>query len=305
MKIFQTYSGARQKAFLADGVVPYDYSRNKGTEYEIFKDVSKNGRSYLSGEEVWGVLSWKFDVKCHIGLHQFRREAELLIEDGADCVFINPMIGAEAVFSNVWEQGVAYGHKGMERMVPFLVERLYLRPVDMLMFSDTFAFCNFFVARDRFWRHYFNFVDSVLADLEMDDLNGGEAGLLASGPSHYSKQPTLSMTPFIVERLFSTFVPQSGLKVRSIGLGVDVYKAKFGALLGNTLHMLSALKNVRDKRGGDDHLRWVQLSRELISGRGMLMMMHLDDPDIGLVDIGLEAEKISQSLGSKHALRAG
>jgi hypothetical protein len=294
MKIFQTYSGEHQRAYLADGVIPYDYSKNRGTEYEIFKAVNKNGHEYLRGMDAWGVLSWKFEVKCHVSLHQFQREAEQLLAEGADCVFINPMIGAEAVFSNVWEQGVACGHTGIEKMVPFLIERLYLRPADLFMPSDIFAFCNFFVARKKFWCRYFDYVDSVLADLRLDARQGGATGKLAEGPSYYSKNPSYTMTPFIVERLFSSFLPQSGLDVRSISPDLAVYKAKFGALLGNTLHRLSMLKNCRGNDNYDLCIdRWKELSQQLTLGRSFITLMHLDDPDIEIATVGLAADRLN------------
>jgi hypothetical protein len=289
MKIFQTYSGERQRSFLANGVIPYDYSRNQGTEYEIFKDIVENAGSYLSGTDAWGVLSWKFEVKCHIGLQQFQERAEQLLKGGADCVFINPMIGAEAVFSNVWEQGVACGHTGIERMVPFLIEHLYMKPEHLFMPSDIFAFCNFFVARDKFWRRYFDFVDNVLADLETDARLGGAAGRLAEGPSHYIKNPSFSMRPFIVERLFSSFIPQSGLEVRGVNVGPEVYKAKFGSLLGNTLYRLSMLKNRPTVQDFGDRIRWERLSRQIIAGRSFINLMHLDDPDIDMAGLGMAA----------------
>ncbi len=287
MKIFQTYSGEHQRSYLANGVIPYDYSKNRGTEYEIFKDISQNAGVYLRDTDAWGVLSWKFEVKCHIGLNHFQQQAEKILNEGADCVFINPMIGAEAIFSNVWEQGVAHGHSGIEQMMPFLVERCYMKPEDLFMSSKTFAFCNFFVARKIFWHRYFDYVDSVLADLEIDAVGGGVAGKVAEGPSHYSKNPTFTMRPFIVERLFSTFLPQSGLEVKSTSLDLDIYKAKFGNLLGNTLYQLSSLKNGCGGLGGLSYSGWKSLSRKLIMGRSFLTVMQLDDPDIEIADVGM------------------
>ncbi len=287
MKIFQTYSGEHQRSYLANGVIPYDYSKNQGTEYEIFKDISQNAREYLRGADAWGVLSWKFEVKCHIGLQHFREEAQKILNEGADCVFINPMIGAEAVFSNVWEQGVACGHTGIERMLPFLIEHLYIKSEDLFMSSDIFAFCNFFVARESFWRRYFDYVDSVLADLETDARRGGAAGRVAEGPSYYAKNLSFKMRPFIVERLFSSFIPKSGLTVESIKLDREVYKAKFGALLGNTLHQLSNMKNQCRSQADASRSRWEGLSRHIINGPGFFALMHLDDPDIRISDVGL------------------
>jgi hypothetical protein len=184
---------------------------------------------------------------------------------------------------------VVYGHKGMECMMPFLIERLYLRPEDLFMPCTVFAFCNFFVARKRFWQRYFDYVDNILIDLAADALKGGVAGEFAEGPSHYAKNPSFTMKPFIVERLFSSFLPQSGLTVCGINLDQTDYKAKFGALLGNTLFQLSALKNQARRQGEENHIRWERLSRKLTAGVSLMTLMNLDDPDFDLVEVGLSA----------------
>jgi hypothetical protein len=75
--------------------------------------------------------------------------------------------------------------------------------------------------------------------------------------------------------------------VRSIGLGLDVYKAKFGALLGNTLRQLSTLKNQSTESGDSGRNRWEEFSAHLTAGRSLLTLMHLDDPDIRIADVGL------------------
>jgi hypothetical protein len=51
------------------------------------------------------------------------------------------------------------------------------------------------------------------------------------------------MKPFIIERLFSTFIQNSEFKVASFTYGKGFYEYKFGGQFGGFLYQLSALKN--------------------------------------------------------------
>lgn len=284
MKVFQTYSGAAEKYFLSQSVTPYDYTGNGGTEYDIFKDIY----SKVADDEPWGALSWKFEIKTHIAVDDFIKSAEELFRSGAECVFINPMIGAEAVFRNVWEQGVLCGHTGMDKIISFLTKEGCIDGIDQMMGRDVFSFCNFFIARKSFWKKYFTYVDGVLALLADQANSGSPCGRAYAGPGFYAKNPKLSMKPFIIERLFSSFLSRGDTSFSRIELDHDIYKYKFGTLLGNTLRTLSDQKNI-ERNSSEDRscYRWGQAREMILSGRSLITLMHLDDPDISLVDVGL------------------
>ena len=50
-----------------------------------------------------GLVSWKFEHKSPISLHAFHSFCQTAFAAGADCAFIDPMIGNEAVYANGWE----------------------------------------------------------------------------------------------------------------------------------------------------------------------------------------------------------
>lgn len=288
MKIYQSYTGTQQQGFLSPDTLPYDYRDNPGTEYEIFKTLH---RELGDIQEPWGVLSWKFELKTHISVAEFKAQAQQAFDNGAQCVFVNPMISAESVFTNVWEQGIVTGHSGIEALVPFLMERGYLRMTDLFMPRSTFALCNYFVAKPAFWARYFDYVDAVLLDLEEEARNGTPVGVVYAGSGHYGRQPGLSMKPFIVERLLSGFIAQSGLPVHAIELSLPTYKHKFGNLLGNTLHRLSVMKNEQDPaKMQASRSRWLTLSKQLLQSRAYRMAIPVvDDPAAEIALLGLSA----------------
>jgi len=242
MKIYQSFLGEEQRAWVASCAIPYDVAANTGPnqrEYEVFKAVHAQAQG---DPEPWGVVSWKFEHKSLVPLDAFAAYARPLLERGHDCVFINPMIGNEAVFLNVWEQG-EITHRGMKAIYEFL-RTITLAPAWAPMGAAQFAFCNYFVANRRFWTNYFSFVDYVLGRLQSEAEGDSAVGALYTGPANYARDPSLTMRPFIIERLFSSFAAiATPLRIAAFPHPPERYRAKFGDRLGGILHGLSALKN--------------------------------------------------------------
>lgn len=281
MKIYQAYMDAHQRTFVCDGAIPYDASANcaPGTrEYELFRQLHDDpaGRD---GDEPWGLVSWKFEHKSPVSFRTFRDFCQAAFTDGADCVFINPMIGNEAVYANGWEQGIHCGHRGIEKIAYFLNERIGLRitsPSD----TGTFAFCNYFVARPRFWEGYFAFVDEALALLDAEALGGTEVGQIYSGSGHYERDSSASMRIFVIERLFSSYLLQQGtFRVVSYTPAAVDYDRKFGVRIGELLWNLSRAKR-RALATSDASLyrQWDRQRNVLLASWHINIIWNLDDP---------------------------
>ena len=125
-------------------------------------------------------MSWKFDHKSPIGLGEFHDFCRTAFVNGADCAFINPMIGNEAVYANGWEQGIHCAHTGIEKVAYFLEEQLGIG-VASVCDVNTFAFSNYFIANERFWKRYFNFIDQALELLDIEAERGSEVGQIYTG----------------------------------------------------------------------------------------------------------------------------
>lgn len=242
IKLYQPYFSEDEKNTLSSNVIPWDAgsnTENSTREYELFKQIAKEN---LETTEPWGLVSRKFTHKSLLAIEDFHHFIEQKFSEGYDCVFINPMIGIEALHLNVWQQGVQCGHAGLDKIIEFLEASLAL-PLNAPMDKNTFAFCNYFVAKPSFWSSYFSFVDKTIALLDQEVAKGSEVGAIYSGTGSYHRDGNITMKPFVIERLFSTFIQYHEFKVSSFNYGKNFYEVKFGGKFGEFLFQLSALKN--------------------------------------------------------------
>ena len=119
----------------------------------------------------------------------------------------------------------------------------YGLPFNAPMDKNTFAFCNYFVAMPSFWNSYFAFVDKVITLLDQEVAKGSEVRVIFAGTGSYHRDGNITMKPFVIERLFSTFIQHHQFKVASFNYGKNFYEVKFGGKFGEFLFQLSALKN--------------------------------------------------------------
>jgi hypothetical protein len=61
----------------------------------------------------------------------------------------------------------------------------YALPFNAPMDKNTFAFCNYFVAKPSFWNSYFAFVDKVITLLDQEVDKGSEVGVIFAGTGSY------------------------------------------------------------------------------------------------------------------------
>ncbi len=249
------------------------------SEYQIFKHIRAT-----ENPDCWGLLSWKFELKCCVSICEFIEWAESGLSSGVDCCFINPMILNEAVFADVWEQGELVGHKGMKDIRDYLQERGLIK-VSPLMDRSTFAMCNYFVGNRRFWDRYFNFVDKIQLALDAASEQGSVAGEIYKANAGYIKNTSLSMKPFIVERLFSEFAKSNtDLVFSHYSYSPDQYEKKLGRNVGAVCKKLSDLKNrILDVGSFEMYEIWNSGRAKFLEDPNIYhMCLHMDDPSIEL-----------------------
>lgn len=279
IKLYQPYLGEDEKNSLSPSVIPWDAGSNTDNstrEYELFKQIAKANPQET---EPWGLVSRKFTHKSLLAIADFHHFAEQKFSGGYDCVFINPMIGIEALHFNVWQQGVQCGHAGLDQIMKFLETSLAL-PFNAPMDKNTFAFCNYFVAKPSFWNSYFAFVDKVITLLDQEVAKGSEVGVIFAGTGSYHRDGNITMKPFVIERLFSTFIQHHQFKVASFSYGKNFYEVKFGGKFGEFLFQLSALKNTALQLKEENLLRAYDQIRFFIYSNPTYMasLSLLDDP---------------------------
>jgi hypothetical protein len=269
IKIYQSFTKKEELSWINKKSIPMNYSGINGCEYDLFKIIEKEN---LNSNAFWGLASWKFSLKSQIAMDAFLDFSEERINNGADCVFINPMLGNEAIFATPWEQGYLCGHKGMDYIYQKLVSNNIIPHIEVQDKSE-FSFCNYFVANNKFWTKYFSFVDYVIEFIELASQADQKLMSIYSGSANYSKNISLTMRPFIIERLFSTFIYKyaSEFNIASFEFKSSNYHDKFGFFLGNYLVELSELKRFNVSE-------WNLLRKKIIGAQPMVTIMCMDDP---------------------------
>jgi hypothetical protein len=281
MNIYQAYMDAQQREFVSQDAIPFDASANTDTgtrEYDLFKKIHADP-ALQTDRQPWGLVSWKFEHKSPISLHAFHSFCQTAFAAGADCAFINPMIGNEAVYANGWEQGIHCAHTGIEKVAYFLEEHMGIH-VASVYDVNTFAFCNYFIANERFWERYFNFIEQALGLLEEEARRGTEVGEIYNGSGQYERDTTASMRIFVIERLFSSFLMgQNDLNVSAWQPAASDFEHKFGAQMGSMLWNFSRLKQ-RAVETDDLSLYniWDQQRAKLLADWQIHIVWNLDDP---------------------------
>ncbi len=283
LAIYQTFFDERSRQKLSRSAVPFDVSFNNASdsrEYSIFKLINKIDTS----SDFIGVLSWKFQDKCQLEVSQFLEFAEKRFNEGAECVFINPMIASEAIFATVWEQGFL-NHPVMPHILLMAAKK---HPdINFLGIQDfkTFAFCNYFIATRDFWNKYFKFVDKILDSLDAEAAINDDFGQLLSSSAGYQRDLTLTIRPFFIERLFSTFLIDKNIKSVAFEYSCSDYGKRFGEVIGTTLYDLSRQKSEIKNNVDTNHGKWIS-ARDRVFQSPIFNALSIEDLSDYLINAG-------------------
>jgi hypothetical protein len=172
-------------------------------EFKFYVDMYRRAEHRTHGYT--GIFSPKFRLKSRITGEQFIRFVQ--DQPGADVYFINPFPHLRYWSFNVWMQG-EHAHPGLTDAAQSLLEA---SGVDLDIGKTPrhgpglLAYSNFWVGSERFWDAY---VGDALVRI---------AAFLEQNPEHPAARRVMEETahtdpapflPFIVERLFSTFISQ-------------------------------------------------------------------------------------------------
>lgn len=178
-----------------------DNSRPEWREFKILIDMYRNG-DHLR-HDYTGLFSPKFTLKSKISGAKFLEFVQS--RSDSDICFINPFPQLAYWSYNVWMQG-EQAHPGLTQAAQALADA---SGVNMTI-GDTprhgpgvLAYCNFWVGSQRFWDEYVGRTLVPIADfLEANPLHDAALAVMTD-TTHTDPAPFL---PFIVERLFSTYI---------------------------------------------------------------------------------------------------
>ena len=169
-----------------------------------------------------GLMSPKFRLKTGVGGAQFIEFVHANSE--ADVCFINPFPHIAYISFNVWMQG-EYAHPGLASRAQALLDAagVKLAIADMPRHGlRLLCYCNFWVGSERFWDTYVGGVLLPVAEFLEKHPESPISQDVLSPTLHLEPAPFL---PFIVERLFSSFLSRPTRELTAKAHPMDPFKS--------------------------------------------------------------------------------
>ena len=170
-------------------------------EFRIYVDMYRQGLHRGAGH--CGVFSPKFPLKSRISTQEFLDFCGANAD--ASVCFFNPFPQVRYVAYNVWNQGEPW-HPGLGAAAQSLLDAAGIGwKIDQVPRQGAahLSYSNFWVANEPFWDAYVGGVLLPIADL-LEHEPEHPAARAVMVPTYHTD--TATYLPFIVERLFSTFL---------------------------------------------------------------------------------------------------
>lgn len=239
-KIFQICFDHQQIEQVKAPLTAFDNTSNERPELREFHSfVKANETGATRNLDAWGFLGPRWETKLKYGVNEMCDAVE---ENPNNDVWIfNHARIVNALTYNVWEQGEMF-HRGLIKVGK---ETLKLADYDAnailtFMKEDTTCYCSYFVARKQFWHDYIQFLTNIINAL---DRLPNDIKEIYESSANYSRDNTLNMFPFLIERMFSTYLILSGdkYKVHHKPYDYEVYRSE----IGNFVSVLAAINDIK------------------------------------------------------------
>jgi len=214
IRIFQIYFESWQRELLDPAFYPLDNGRSTSElmEFNVFEQLQRNAAT--QGVALWGALSWRFTEKT--GMQGSELVKQIVEHPDYDVYFCNPHPYNEALYHNMWVQGEVSHPQFLELARLFYAAAgLDDKELKTIEASGSFTAANYFVASPKFWDLFIPFVKRVLvaADKALDPRVRDRLHSRVADDKGLHAGATY--VPFIVERLFTTFMRSEGKGLRS------------------------------------------------------------------------------------------
>jgi hypothetical protein len=232
------YSRATQTQLDA-GFTGLDNTANPRPDWREYWPIRQFlARESLVESDLYGFFSPRFRTKTGLSAEAVHRFIDAQSPD-VDVVLFCPYFDQSACFLNIFEQG-AYCHRGFLQVVKQAVARIApgVSVDDLITDSRNTVFCNFFVAKPRFWRRWLEKCE-VLFDIAE---RGADpfAQQLNADTTYYPQVAPAKV--FLIERVASLMLVTEPWRVSSyqsnrMPLGIELFTS-----LRRELLQLDALK---------------------------------------------------------------
>lgn len=188
---------------LADaGFVPLENPGNPRPDWYEYWPIRKYLRENpLDPGTYYGFFSPKFEYKTNLSSAQVDAFIQSCDND-TDVIFFSPAFDHCAFFLNVFEQ-VGNAHQNSRSIVldAFRLLDPNFDAANVVMTSQNTIFCNYFVARPRFWQVWLSHCERIFALCEADDTPLAKA--LNATTNHGVDGAVAPLKIFVIERIAS------------------------------------------------------------------------------------------------------
>ena len=239
IKIFQIYYESWQKDLLDPAFIPIDNSKSTSElrEVDVFVRLAKS--DFIKGAKFWGALSWRFAEKTGMSGQDVLKE--ILANRNYDIYFCNPEPEYEALYHNLWLQGIPSHPQFLEICQAFF--KAVSLPIDTLVSiepSSATSSANYFIASPKFWALYLPWIQNLL-NTANKKMSPQMRDLLHSNiADNKNIHGGSTYIPFLIERLLPIFL-------KTVGSSLKAYK----------LNMVEPLKKM------DVHLRLLREMKDV------------------------------------------
>jgi hypothetical protein len=259
----QIYYSERTRAANDPGFIPLDNLANPRPDWREYGPI----RQFLLNQPLdencaYGFFSPKFRDKTHLGAADVDR---FIAQADADVYVFSPFFDQSAFFLNVFEQATLQ-HPGS---ADALAQAMHVIEPDivaaqLVMSSLDTVFCNYFVAKPRFWREWLLRCERLYAVAE-----AGQSDLarsLNANVDHLGGAAPLKV--FVIERVVSLLLnTRRDFKVRVYDpAGMPIAAASMTGLRGE-LCTLDALKIAYAAHHHGEYLAQFSAQRQSLLGR--------------------------------------
>ncbi|CAG9238547.1 conserved hypothetical protein [Paraburkholderia sabiae] len=261
--IYQIFYSEQTRSTLDKGFIPLDNigQRPDWREYWPIRNFLLNNA--LDDEAFYGFLSPKFAAKTNLEASDVSAFLAA-VPESTDVVSFSPFFDAGALFTNVFLQG-AQGHPNawgpFEELVRLIKPDVELST--LVMDSSNSVYCNYFVAKPRFWRHWLSLAETIFAIAEA---NGTPLAFALNAAARHAQGDTPVKT-FLIERLVSLILAtEKHWQVASFN-PLQLPLVYPGATqVAQELVMLDALKRAAVGSGRAEYMTvWSQLRERVVA----------------------------------------
>jgi hypothetical protein len=240
LHIFQIYYSSETQARLDPGFLALDNMSNQRPDWREYWPIRKYLlAATLGDDDYYGFLSPSFAAKTRLSSSVV---IDFVRAQGGtpDVIFFSPFFDQLAFYLSQWEQGIM-AHRSMsaafDQCLALVAPQFSIKR--SLSTSRNSGFCNYFVAKGRFWRHWLDCCERLFNCAERAD---SELGRMLSLEVAY-KTGAAPTKVFMIERIASALLAtQPHWIVKAFNSMLLPYSQSPISALGADLAALDALK---------------------------------------------------------------